>query len=102
MKFLSIIICFSFLIGSCKKSNTCQSAEVTKMFKGTACEKWAIKIENNIYPAPNLPIEYEQDSLRVCVVFKLCEDLKMCRAVVVQLPILSALKNVKTNSADFI
>lgn len=78
MKFLSMLICISIGIAGCKKSDTCQSAEISKMFQGTACEKWAIKVQNNIYPAPDLPVEYEQNGLEVCVTYKLYDDLKMC------------------------
>lgn len=78
MKFLSTLICISFLLTGCKKSGTCQSAEITKMFPGTPCEKWAIKVQDTIYSAPNLPVEYEQNGLMVCVTYTLYNDPKMC------------------------
>jgi len=62
----------------CKKSNTCTNAEITKLFRGTACEKWAISVGHNVYPTSNLPATFEQDNLKVCVVYNLYGDPKMC------------------------
>ena len=78
MKQVFKIMLVTVILIGCKKSNTCENAEITKMFKGTACEKWGISIGSNVYAAPNLATEFEKDSLKVCVTFKLYDDLKMC------------------------
>lgn|SRR5690242_7040429 len=62
----------------CNKPNRCTDAQITKIFRGTGCEKWGVGIGTKVYPVQGLPSEYEKDSLQVCIVYKLYEDPRMC------------------------
>ena len=77
MKSLYVLLLLCFVINGCKKdNNTCQDAEVVHF--DLMCSPWGIQVGNNAYVADGLPAEYEQDGLKVCVKYRLYNDLKMC------------------------
>ena len=76
MKYLFLLfICLAFTGVSCKKNVTCITATITQI--GTPCSQWGIKI-NQIYPSSNIPLEFQQEGLMVCVEYELYEDMRVC------------------------
>jgi hypothetical protein len=76
------IICFTLLILislpfiSCKKKNSCNiTATITQ--SGTPCSSWGINV-GIIYPSYNIPDQFKQEGLQVCVEYVLYEDPTMC------------------------
>ncbi|SRR6266542_1769628 len=67
---------FSFL--SCKKSNECVSAEITKKVINCFDTVWAVKLDKEIYAADSIPVAYQQERLKVCIVYTLYYDPHMC------------------------
>lgn len=75
-KFYVIIILFAApFFFSCKKKTGCNTATITKT--GTLCSKWGIQVDK-AYPSLNIPDEFKQEGLKVCVEYELFEDLRLC------------------------
>lgn len=76
--FLAALLLLTILwFSDCKKkTDTCKiTATITKT--GTPCSQWGIQI-GNIYPSRNIPNEFKQEGLQVCVEYELYEDMALC------------------------
>lgn len=72
----AILLFASLCFTSCKKKNTCKiTATITKT--GTPCSQWGIQA-GKTYPSGNIPDEFKQEGLQVCVEYDLYEDMRMC------------------------
>ncbi len=73
------IIFFGFVsissISSCRKKTDCNTAIITK--SGTPCSSWGINV-GSTYPSYNIPDQFKQEGLLVCVEYNLYEDYTMC------------------------
>ncbi len=68
-------ICFLFAFLSCKKSNVCVSTEITKTVINCFDTAWAVKLDKGTYAADSIPAAFQQEGLKVCVVYTLYSEL---------------------------
>lgn len=75
MKYLFILLT-SIALGNiaCRKNTSCVQAEIQTY----DCSQFAIKVENTIYPSSNIPSEFQQTGLHVCITYELYEDMRAC------------------------
>ena len=77
MKNLFIILaCFVITIVACDKEDECFEATITQ--KGTPCPSWSINAGTTTYISDNIPDQFKQEGLEVCVKYELYEDMRMC------------------------
>jgi len=76
MKYLFIVlVLISFTNTNCSKKENCLTATITQ--SGTPCSAWGIKV-GNVYPSTNIPDEFKQEGLQVCVEYELYDDMRLC------------------------
>jgi hypothetical protein len=80
MKYLLIFLLSLGLIASCSKGNKdnddCVAVTITQ--SGTPCGAWGIKVASDVYPSNNIPSQYQQEGVAVCVVYELYQDPRVC------------------------
>jgi hypothetical protein len=73
---LPVLLFFSLnFFFSCDKENNCTTATITQA--GTPCSWWGINV-GTTYASYNIPDQFKQEGLQVCVEYKLYEDMAMC------------------------
>ena len=71
---LAVLLFFSLnFFFSCGKENNCTTATITQ--SGTPCSWWGIKV-GTTYPSYNIPDQFKQKGLQVCVEYELYEGSK--------------------------
>jgi len=61
---------------SCHKATGCSNSAII-VRNGTACLSWGINV-GTIYISDNIPDQFKQEGLRVCVDYELYADLRLC------------------------
>lgn len=73
---ISILLFSGISFSACKKKNACKET-VTITKTGTPCSQWAIQAAKT-YPSANIPDEFKQEGVQVCVEYELYEDMRLC------------------------
>jgi len=77
MRYLFVLlVLIGIAITSCRKKEDCSiTATITQ--SGLSCSNWGIQV-GNTYPSANIPDEFKQEGLQVCVSYELYEDMRAC------------------------
>jgi hypothetical protein len=75
-----ILVCLAIQYTACTKNHdkTRDCTLVTITSSAPGCGGWGIVIDGTKYPSRNIPSEFQQDGMIVCVNYELYEDLRMC------------------------
>jgi hypothetical protein len=80
MKYLLIILLSVILLTSCSKdsktNDDCTAVTITNTAPG--CGGWGIVLNGTKYPSRNIPDQFKQDGLTVCINYELYQDLSLC------------------------
>jgi hypothetical protein len=74
---LSFIVIACLLVSSCKKDKSnCKLATVSAT--AGPCGNWGIIVQGTKYQSSHIPDRFKRDGMKVCVVYSLFEDMRMC------------------------
>ena len=78
MKYLFILLVIPVLqaIGCTKNNNDCNTTTITNSAPG--CGGWGIVVNGTKYPSANIPLQFQQDGIKVCAEYELYEDMRLC------------------------
>ena len=74
--FIGFFLTITLLVLSCQKEKDCEVATITNNANG--CGNWGIEVNKKTYPSQNIPDRFKQDGLKVCTVYDLYNDLRVC------------------------
>lgn len=69
---LLILICG---FTACSKDH-CNKVMITS--QGTPCGKWAIRVNDKVYPVDTLPSSFQTEGITACADYELYQDMRMC------------------------
>lgn len=75
--FFIFLFCFVLATSACnKKEDDCTLVTITNSAPG--CGGWGIVVNGTKYPSRNIPSEFQQNNIAVCVSYELYEDAGAC------------------------
>ena len=77
-KFVLMLLLFFSLafVSSCHKAKKCSTSAII-VRNSPGCPSWGINIGTS-YISDNIPDQFKQEGLRVCVDYELFEDMRLC------------------------